>query len=134
MAEHLFEDKWGEIVDRPDHSLVEIRWFDATSTMGREEFNAWLDGFAGRVEECKRPGVLVDATQFRMSMDNMDGKYRDENIIPRYNAAGVRKFAFLMPVGMPAVGKPPITEGPADYPTAYFGARSDAIAWLRDGG
>jgi hypothetical protein len=36
----------------------------------------------------------------------MDGPWRDVNIIPRYNAAGVRKFAFHMPDGMPMIGEP----------------------------
>ena len=60
----------------------------------------------------------------------MDANWRDANIIPRYNAAGVTKFAFLMPEGMPAIGAPPAPEGPAEFPTAYFGRRADAVEWL----
>ena len=60
----------------------------------------------------------------------MDGDWRDANIIPRYNAAGVKKFAFLMPAGMPAIGAPPAPEGPGEFPTAYFGTRAEARAWL----
>jgi hypothetical protein len=74
--------------------------------------------------------VLVDAVQFRMDMSVMDMAYRDANIVPRYNVAGVKKFAFLMPAGMPAVGSPPAPEGPAVFPTAYFDARPDALTWL----
>ena len=51
-------------------------------------------------------------------------------VIPRYNGAGIQKFAFHMPAGMPAIGAPPAPEGPANFPTAYFGARADALAWL----
>jgi hypothetical protein len=57
-------------------------------------------------------------------------EWRDANIVPRYNAAGVKKFAFHMPAGMPAIGTAPSREGPADYPTAYFGRRQDALDWL----
>ena len=32
---------------------------------------------------------------------------------------------------MPAIGEDPVHEGPADYPTAYFGTRAEAVAWLR---
>lgn len=131
MSNHMFEDEWGEVIDRGDAGLIEIRWFDATETMSRDQFNAWLDNFAGLVEQARRPGILVDATAFRMSMENMDGKYRDDNIIPRYNAAGVQRFAFLMPEGMPAIGAPPAAEGPSEYLAAYFGRRARATAWLR---
>ena len=131
MPKHMFEDEWGEVIDRPEAGLIEIRWFDGTATMSRAQFNAWLDNFAGLVEQTRRPGVLVDATGFQMAMEHMDGEYRDANIIPRYNAAGVQRFAFLMPAGMPAIGSPPAKEGPSDYLVAYFGRRADATAWLR---
>jgi len=31
---------------------------------------------------------------------------------------------------MPAIGAPPTTEGPAEYPTAYFGTLRSAMEWL----
>ena len=126
----VYEDRWGEVLDRPDVGVIEIRWFDSTAGLDSDTFNDWLAGFAGVVEETERELVLVDGTAFRMSMASMDGEWRDRNIIPRYNAAGVRRFAFLMPEGMPAIGAPPAPEGPATFPTAYFGSRASAIEWL----
>ncbi|MFT4626735.1 MAG: hypothetical protein ACI8PZ_005413 [Myxococcota bacterium] len=127
----LHEDRWGAVIDRMTDGYLEIRWFDATSQMSVEDFQGWLTRFAEEVGANRRGGVLVDATRFRMPPENMDAAWRDEHIIPRYNAAGVRGFAFLMPDGMPAIGTPPASEGPAEFPTAYFGRREDALAWLR---
>ena len=133
MSSHIvWEDKWGDVIDRPDLDLVEIRWFDTTRDLDGETFNQWLAGFAGAVEAAGRSGVLTDATVFGMTMDQMDGAWRDENIIPRYNSAGVEKFAFIMPAGVPMIGAPPAPEGPADFPTAYFGSRAEALAWLAE--
>lgn len=126
----VYNDDFGSIIDWADDDFVEIRWYDTTKAMTAEKFNDWLDAFAGEVERAGRAGVLVDAVQFRMDMSVMDMAYRDANIIPRYNAAGVKTFAFLMPAGMPAVGSPPAPEGPADFPTAYFDSRPDALGWL----
>ncbi len=128
----VWGDRWGEIIDRPDTDVIEIRWFDTTHDLDADTFNRWLDRFAAAVEQTGRTRVLTDATVFGMPMDQIDGEWRDTNIIPRYNAAGVTKFAFLMPKGMPTIGAPPAPEGPADYPTAYFGTRQDALAWLSD--
>jgi hypothetical protein len=128
VSEIVYEDLHGEVIDRGD--FVEIRWFDATSELDSEGFNAWLALFAGIVEERRRRGVLVDGLAFLMDPAHMDGEWRDANIIPRYNAAGVRRFAFVMPAGMPAIGAAPAPEGPGDFPTGYFGRREDAIAWL----
>lgn len=127
-SEIVYEDGYGEVIDRG--TFVEIRWFDATADFDSDGFNDWLASFAGIVEERTRPGVLVDGLAFLMDPANMDGEWRDANIIPRYNAAGVRKFAFLMPAGMPAIGSEPAPEGPGEFPTGYFGRRAEAIAWL----
>ena len=130
MTEQVYEDVWGEVFDRPSADLIELRWFDTTSQMSGLQFQDWLATFAKCVESCGRSRVLVDSTAFRMSPANMDGPWRDANIIPRYNAAGLRKFAFHMPDGMPMIGEPPANEGPGKFPTAYFGRRQDALDWL----
>ncbi len=126
--EIVHSDRWGEIIARDGY--VEIRWFDSTVDMEAADFNAFLSQFATAIERAGQRGCLVDATSFHMGMDKMEMGWRDEHIIPRYNAAGVTKFAFHMPAGMPAIGKPPAPEGPAQFPTAYFGTRANALAWL----
>ncbi len=130
MDEQVYADRWGEVLDRPSADLIELRWFDTTADMPAQAFQDWLAEFAGCVERFRRSGVLVDGTSFRLNPANMDGPWRDANIIPRYNAAGVARFAFHMPEGMPMVGMPPAPEGPALFPTAYFGRRQDALDWL----
>ena len=57
-------------------------------------------------------------------------QWRDEHIVPRYNAGGVQKFAFHMPDSMPSIGAAPEPEGPAAFPTAYFARRQAALDWL----
>ena len=125
-------DRWGECIVRADDKCTEIRWFDTTSDMSGKDFNRFLEVYAAIVEEAGLPGGLVDAVQFKMDTALMSMGWRDANIIPRYNAAGLRKFAFVMPAGMPAIGAPPQLEGPADFPTAYFGTRRDALNWISE--
>ncbi|MEE8330446.1 MAG: hypothetical protein V3R84_01610 [Acidimicrobiia bacterium] len=130
MSQSVYEDEWGEVVEDSEADLIEIVWSETTAGMSIEEFNRWLDGFAGLVEKQDRHKVLVDSTLFLMDTLLMDAPWRDANIIPRYNAAGVKKLAFLVPEGMPLIGAEPAPDGPADFPTAYFGDRDDALAWL----
>jgi hypothetical protein len=124
----VYEDEFGAILTRPAYN--ELRWYDATEGMTKGQFQDWLTTFADEVTQAPNRAILVDATSFLMDVANMDGSWRDANIVPRYNAAGVTKFAFLMPRGMPAIGAPPAKEGPADYETAYFGTRRDALRWI----
>ncbi|MDH4118999.1 MAG: hypothetical protein OEW30_16580 [Acidimicrobiia bacterium] len=126
----LWADRFGEVLDRPGIDAVEIRWFGATADLDRAGFNDWLDRFASSVEGAGRSRIVTDATSFAMSPEQMDGAWRDAHIIPRYNRAGIQKFAFIMPAGMPAIGTAPAIEGPATFPTAYFGDRAEAIRWL----
>lgn len=130
----VYQDEWGEIIDRGTPDVIELRWFDATSEMSKDQFQNWLRIFADHVGRQRRSRVLVDGTNFKMNPAFMDAAWRDTNIIPRYNAAGVKRFAFQMPPGMPMIGKRPQPEGPGDFPTGYFGARQDALRWLSDGG
>jgi hypothetical protein len=130
VAEFVYEDRWGEVIDRPPLDLVELRWFDTTEEISKQAFQEWLATFAGCIERCRRRKVLVDNTSFRMRLDQMDGPWRDANIIPRYNGAGVTKFAFHMPQGMPTIGSAPAPEPPGRFPTGYFGSRQTALDWL----
>jgi hypothetical protein len=126
----VYDDSWGSIIDHPELDLLETRWYDTTVDLTPDQFKAWIARFAGLVEQLGRPRVLVDATSFRMNPAYTDPEWRDENIIPRYNKAGIRRFAFHMPPGMPAIGTTPKPEGPAEFPTGYFGTRSEALSWL----
>jgi hypothetical protein len=129
-AQIVYDDKWGSIIDHPQADYIEIRWYDTTSAMTADEFKQWLSLFASQEERLRRKGALTDATRFFMDRANLDDEWRDANIIPRYNAAGIKKFAFIFPDGVPMIGQPPAVEGSGKFPTAYFGRRADALAWL----
>lgn len=126
----LWEDDYGEVIDRPAPGILEIRWYDTTSELDAAGFQQWLTRFADSVENAGRTAILTDSTAFRMDLAHMSGDWRDTNIIPRYNAAGITRFAFIMPPGMPAIGAEPAHEGPAEYLTAYFDYRRVALGWL----
>ena len=119
-ARILHEDNYGSLIDHPDDDLLEVRWYDATSTFTGQTFNERQTVIAD----------VVEAVQFGMNAEEMDVEWRDANTIPRMNAAGVKKQALIVPAGFPPIGAPPAPEGPADYPTAYFATRAEAQAWL----
>ena len=126
----LHEDQWGAVIDYPSRDIIEIRWYDSTAGLDRQSFNEWLRRFADHEESSGRRCILVDSTSFRMAPQEFDPEWRDANIIPRYNSAGVQRFAFHVPEGMPAIGAEPAREGPAEFPTGYFATREAALAWL----
>ena len=56
---------------------------------GERRFHGIMTRFAALAEEHGTPNMLVDVTKFRHSPGEQIPQWRDENIIPRYSAAGV---------------------------------------------
>jgi hypothetical protein len=124
----LVQNEWGVILDHAD--LLELRWFRSTSSMTDGGFMATLCLFAWEAEKARRKSLFIDATEFKHTFGPGVMEWRDAHIIPRYGAAGVRKFAFLMPAGFPKAGAEAF-EGPAVFPTKWFVDRQEALEWLR---
>jgi hypothetical protein len=128
MAAELAQNAWGVIV-RPRDDVLELRWLPSTASMSDGGFMATLCLFAWEAERARPLGLLIDAIEVRHRFGPGAMEWRDAHIIPRYGAAGVRKFAFVMPTGFPNAGKEGV-EGPAIFPTRWFLDRRQALDWL----
>jgi hypothetical protein len=124
----MVQNAWGVIVEHKD--LLELRWLPTTSTMTDGGFMATLCLFAWEAEKARPKALFIDATEFTHTFGAGVMEWRDAHIIPRYGAAGIRRFAFLMPAGFPRAGAEAV-EGPAIFPTKWFIDRQEALAWLR---
>jgi hypothetical protein len=122
------QNEWGVIVEHKD--LLELRWLPTTSTMTDGGFMATLCLFAWEAEKARPKALFIDATEFTHTFGAGVMEWRDAHIIPRYGAAGIRRFAFLMSAGFPRAGAEAV-EGPAIFPTKWFIDRQEALAWLR---
>jgi hypothetical protein len=131
MSSKVVENNWGEILHHADLRILELRWLPTEMTDAA--FKATLALFAWEAEKLRAPFLLVDATVFRHQFGPGVMQWRDDSIIPRYGAAGVTKFAFVMP-GFPSTmeeGGKEAVDGPAVFPTAWFRERGNALAWLQ---
>lgn len=141
MPQQPFEvarNEWGTILHHPDQQTLELKWFESTQQMTDDDFKTSLDLYASAAERVKPIAcMLIDSRDFGHAFgDPGVMRWRDEEIIPRYNAAGVKKFAFLMPDGTPGTvesGGAPSVEGPAAFLTAWFATRERAEEWLAQG-
>src|SRR5262249_12297181 len=128
LSVEMARNEWGVILD---HShFIELRWLSSTSVMTDGGFMATLCLFATEAEKARPKGLFIDATKFKHAFGPGVMEWRDAHIIPRCGAAGVRKFAFLMPAGFPNTGKE-VFEGPAIFPTRWFVNRQEALTWLQ---
>lgn len=130
-------NQWGAILHSPDTQTLELKWLASTRQMTDEDFKITLELYASQGERLQPiASGLIDATEFFHTFaDDRTLAWRDEHIIPRYNAIGIKKFAFHMPAEAPGTveqGGSPSVEGRADFPTAWFSTRERADAWLAD--
>jgi hypothetical protein len=103
--------------------------------MSDDGFKETLELFAAEGERVRPGSMIIDATEFHHELGDGVLEWRDREIIPRYNAAGVNRFAFLWPEGMPGTvesGGTPKPEGSANFPTGWFTGRERAYQWLME--
>src|SRR5258707_15660475 len=131
MAAKLAGNPWAEILHHEADDVLELRWLPTIMSDGA--FKATLALYVWEAERTRPSFLLIDATEFHHQLGEGVMKWRDDSIIPRYGAAGVKKFAFHVPDGFPntmEAGGAEAVDGPAIFPTAWFTERRDALDWL----
>ena len=114
---------------------VDIVWTEASAEMGDKGFKEALERLAGQAEAHAAPRILVDVRRFRHPMTPELGQWRTEAITPRYNKAGVRRFAYVVGTDTPMAGaaeKPPEQHPGEDFLTGFFAAEQEAREWLAE--
>jgi len=132
-VDSLYKDKFAEYFRDSEHAAIIQCWSEATASMTEEQFRAGVERLAELIEREHTRNVLVDVVKMAYKPAADFEKWRQTYIIPRYNTAGVRKFAFLLPgdaAGIVENGVAPAAEGKASFPFGYFGSRERAFAWL----
>ena len=77
-------------------STIKIQWSENTTRMTDDDFKDALERFAGHAEEYQARHLLVDVQFFKHPVTAELGKWRDEKIIPRYHAVGIKKMAYVL--------------------------------------
>jgi hypothetical protein len=132
MSDKISGNTWCDIIHHRADGILELRWLPGAMTDAA--FKATLALLVLEAERLRPAFVLIDATTFRHRPGAGMMQWRDDCIIPRYGAAGVRKFAFHAPPEFPHTienGGAETVDGPAIFPTAWFAERENALAWFR---
>ncbi|MGH2360487.1 MAG: hypothetical protein ACRDGM_08095 [bacterium] len=129
MSTELYRDEFGTITHDKQQSVLELDWFERTASMTDGDFKEWLERYTALGEAHRPTFLLIDGRRFRHRFGADLASWREEHIIPRYNAAGVRKLAFLLPKqALP--GTKPAPEAGASFPTGYFDTREQVNEWF----
>lgn len=129
METQVYQDRFGAIFYDVAKQILELRWFAETENMTDDGFKEWLGRYASAAEQHHVPFALIDTQLFKHHPPADFMPWRDEHIIPQYNRAGIKKFAFLLAEGS-APNTEPAPEGPALFPTGYFDSRERIERWF----
>jgi len=130
QAIRLHEGKFLKILWDGNTRIISIEWKESTAAMTDDDFKADLTLFAGHVEQRQAWGILVDVGRFRHTMGPGLQEWRVKTISSRYDAVGVRRFAFLFP---PGAQIPPLMNQSSkgeNFLTRAFTSQEEAVAWL----
>jgi len=98
--------------------------------MTDDEYKTELIRFAATVDELRPPGILVDLRDFGFLVRDAIWEWRLANISPRYNAAGVQRFAFVIQQSAPIPARMNRPSAGDAFVTRAFDSRQQAIEWL----
>jgi len=110
--------------------VLRLVWTEKTTTMTDEEFKRALSLYADYALKHRTVGLLVDIRNFHHRPGPETGKWRSEEIVPRYQAAGVTKFAYV--IGADAQMPAPWSrmETKEAFDTRHFRTTEEAEKWL----
>ena len=127
-------DKWGQIIFYDEWNSLELRWLASTAEAADPDLKVTMQEFADEAVKRKPRTLIVDTTAFHHQWGDDMMQWRDAKIIPRYNEAGIAKFAFIASPSFPGAtveeGSAPSHEGAANFPTGWFKSRQGAYQWL----
>jgi len=126
----LHDDEFQRILWNESTQIIKLDWKESTERMTDDDMKRELDFFVVCVEKKRAPRILVDVQKFGYRMTPEVQKWWSENILTRYNAAGVKRFAFLFAPEIKITSAMNESAPGADFLTRSFNTRESAIKWL----
>jgi len=109
-----------------EERIVSLVWSD--TTLHEDAVKEMLVRFGERAKAHPGSALLVDAREFNFAWGPEMDAWRDAAVVPTYNDAGVRRFAFVFKDVVPI--QPPAQIPPASFETGVFHSVAEARAWL----
>ena len=131
----IYESRFYDFYYCTETNSLVFCWKPETVKITDQDFKEGLSNFAGYAFELGTPNLIIDITNSRMPAGTPSpevmGRWRKKVIIPRYNKAGVKKFAFIKEPGTPGPEVGALPQGPEEeYETVVFDSKEKMAQWL----
>lgn len=118
-----------DFIHDEENNILIFDWTEETSNMTDDNFKEALSNYAGFAFEFGGPGLMVDVRKFQHNIGEEASKWRNEECLHRYLAAGSNKMGYVMPA--PALDRVPKGDvAIGEFTDHYFASREEATSWL----
>lgn len=93
--DRLYTSKFSDVF--ANENMMEIHWKPESSELNEDSFKEEISAFANSSGQSNPSSIFVNAIEYGFSITIELQNWHDENIIPQYTKAGVRKMAFILP-------------------------------------
>ena len=128
------DNEYAFVVHRVDQHAIKFQWKEKFAS--KENFKTTVDDFATLVEQLHPKILFVDARKQQTTINKELQDWHDGQILPRYNRAGVKRMAFLIPVSIFSEvthRKAFETETAKELlETQFFKSEEEAFVWLQE--
>jgi hypothetical protein len=90
------KDKWDQIIFYDEWNTLELRWLPSTRDTTDDDVRETMKLFTAEAEKRMPSLLIVDTTEFHHRWGEGMMEWRNAEIIPGYNRAGVKKLAFIV--------------------------------------
>ena len=127
----LHQNAFGVISHVPELAVIKLVWNENSANMTDEDFKEAQEHLAEFVTVHKAAVVWIDVSKFGHTVRPEIVAWRKVNIIPKYIAAGVRKFVY---VDDGASLSPPSGEAREgeNFDRRHFNSEEGATAWIKE--
>ena len=131
----IYSSKYYDVVSDEGSNALVFLWKPETEAMDDLGFREAVSNYAGYLLEQTMPNAVIDVRNFKPPMgvptQESAGAWRAEVVVPRYNKAKLKKFAYLSaPEGMPV--SPPTRHPGEEFETAVFDSEDQMRSWLSE--
>ena len=112
-----------------DEGVLILTWKPETATMQTSDFFASMVRLGKIAKDEDVHGLLIDIRQFKHQPTEDVMAYREKHVVPLYNAAGIRRMAFLFPGENPGEAN---QDPGGDYEVKRFTSENGALAWANE--
>jgi|JFJP01.1.fsa_nt_gi hypothetical protein len=130
---YLYADEYQTLTFNNDHSLMQVRWTDATSKLAAKNYSRTVQNVVDYVERRRPENVLADMERFTYTGSLVNQGMEKFQLLKKLMKAGVKKLALIKSqdtITQLIMEQFTVNDRHDSVSTRYFNNEEQARVWL----